>query len=346
MPRPNKGPKLRWVAPRQSYYVAWYDKGRERLRATGTSDRRQAEAALQAFIGASHRLADDGPREPNEIGVGDVLAIYGDGHAPTVKDPERIAHTITALTGYFGAMRLSAVTPSACRDYVAVRGVKPATARRELATLRAAINYAVKEQRLTRTVPVWLPQKPEGRDRWLTKNEAARLLNSARTGDAKQRLHLPLFILIALYTGARKEAILSLRWPQVDLERGRIDFKGGRAKTKKGRALLPMPERLLPFLRYAWQRRASDTGTVLHYDGRPVGSIKRSFATAVKNAGLADVTPHTLRHTCGTWLAQAGVDMFKIAGWLGQSHATTAELYSHHHPDFMDAAKRAADRRK
>jgi hypothetical protein len=37
-------------------------------------------------------------------------------------------------------------------------------------------------------------------------------------------LHLPLFILVGLYGGARKEAILSLRWLQVDLDAGRIDF--------------------------------------------------------------------------------------------------------------------------
>lgn len=46
------------------------------------------------------------------------------------------------------------------------------------------------------------------------------------------RLYLPLFILIALRTGARKEAILSLRLSQVDLEAGRIDFNpAGRRRT-------------------------------------------------------------------------------------------------------------------
>jgi integrase len=37
-------------------------------------------------------------------------------------------------------------------------------------------------------------------------------------------LYLPLFIVIGLYTGARKEAILSLRWSQIDLETSRINF--------------------------------------------------------------------------------------------------------------------------
>lgn len=182
------------------------------------------------------------------------------------------------------------------------------------------------------------------------------MLNAARTGRRDVRLYLPLFILIALYTGARKEAILSLTWPQIDMTRRRIDFAKGHRRTGKGRALLPIPDRLYPFLRYAWLRRSSDIGPVIHDKGKRIIDIGASwtggdnppqgaFGTACKKAGLPNVSPHTLRHTCATWLAQRGLDMWQIAGWLGQSLATTTELYSHHHPDFMDAAKKAADRR-
>lgn len=278
--------------------------------------------------------------------MAEILELYGEHHAPTVADPARIGYTIDALVKGWGIKSVAQITPANCRAYVEQRGVKPATARRELATLRAAMNFSVKNQWLTRAMPVELPPKPKGKDRWLTVTEAAKLLNAARTGDAKQRLHLPLFIMLALYTGARKEAVLSLRWPQVDLERGRIDFQGDRQRTKKGRALLPIPRRLMTFLRYAWVRRSSDTGTVLHYNGHPIRSVKRSFGRAVKEAGLKGVTAHTLRHTRGTWLAQAGVPLWQIAGWLGQADSTTAELYSHHHPDFMEEARDATDRRR
>ena len=47
---------------------------------------------------------------------------------------------------------------------------------------------------------------------------------------------MPLFILIAIYTGRRKEAILSLRWPQVNLEARTINFEvSGRRRTNKRR---------------------------------------------------------------------------------------------------------------
>jgi integrase len=51
-----------------------------------------------------------------------------------------------------------------------------------------------------------------------------------------------------------------------------------------------------------------------------------------------------LRHTAGTWLAQAGVDLHQIAGWLGHSNERTTELYAHHHPDYFSDAKRAMER--
>ena len=140
------------------------------------------------------------------------------------------------------------VTPQTCARYAEKRGRSKGTVRRELGVLRAAINYAHRSGRITRPVAVELPERPEPRDRWLTRKEAARLIRAARTPQA--RLYLPLFILIGLYTGRRKEAILSLRWPQVDLETGRIDFElAGRRRTNKKRGIVPIPPRLLPHLR-------------------------------------------------------------------------------------------------
>lgn len=106
---------------------------------------------------------------------------------------------------------------------------------------------------------VELPERPAPRDRWLTRKEAASLIRAARTPQA--RLYMPLFILLGLYTGRRKEAILSLRWPQVDLHAGLIDFEiAGRKRTFKKRGKIPIPKRLLPHLKRA-RRRGTSWGT-------------------------------------------------------------------------------------
>lgn len=210
------------------------------------------------------------------------------------------------------------MTKQSCRAYAKARGKAPATVRRELTTLRAALNFMVGEQRLESAPYVELPARPEGKDRWLTRSEAAALLNASRTGRADVRLYLPLFLVIALYTGARKDAVLSLKWSQVDMERGRINFRPEKTtQTNKIKAHIPIPRRLRTFLVLA-QRRAPASGFVIHDKGARIKDVgdatNGSFGGACKRTGLTDVTPHTLRHTCGTWLAQAGVDLHKIGG--------------------------------
>ena len=120
---------------------------------------------------------------------------------------------------------------------------------------------------------------------------------------------MPLFVLLGLYTGRRKEAILSLRWPQVNFEAKRSI---SRSQVENGRTSeedRPNP----PSASRRARRRGSELGYVLHVDGRRIGDIKKGFAAACERAGLENVTPHTLRHTAATWLMQAGTDVWEAA---------------------------------
>lgn len=270
---------------------------------------------------------------------------------------------------------MAEVTRETCRAYGKARGGRSAgTVRRELGVLRAAINHAHREGRMTRFVAVHLPDRPDARDRWLTRSEAARLVAGAlgfmfvqcsdlRTRKVRfiiwdrerayARLHLPLFILIGLYTGARKEAILALRWSQVDLDGGRLDFNApGARRTNKRRAKIPIPSKLMPHLRRARLRGVdpeevsegldrNEIGFVVNENGLRLGDIKRGFASACRRAGLEDVSPHVLRHTCATWLMQRRVPMWEAAGFLGMTRETLERVYGHHHPDYLKSAAEA-----
>ena len=238
-----------------------------------------------------------------------------------------------------------AEAPLGVAAYVEQRDRSTGTTRRELGVLQAAINHAYKHGRLTRSVAIELPPSPPPRKTWLTRGDAARLIRAARK-DRKARLYLPLFILIGLYTGRRKEAILSLRWPQVNLQTGVIDFEiEGRRLTKKRRGQVPIPSRLLAHLKRT-RLRGSDLGPVLHISGRPIANIKKGFGAACARAGLKDVTPHTLRHTCATWLMQNRVDMWEASGFLAMSMKTLAGTYGHHHHDWLRGAAEAIGRRR
>jgi integrase len=287
--------------------------------------------------------------------VTDILTDYATERGEKVMAGDRIAYAVEALAPYWEGNTVAHVTRETCEAYVKHRAVKPAqgkrkerhlspgTARRELGVLAAAINHAHREGRITRTVVVFLPERPEAKERWLTRQEAGALLRASRTRQA--RLYMPLFILIGLYTGRRKEAILSLRWPQVDLAAGLIHFdKPGRRQTKKRRGTVRIPARLLPHLRRA-RRRGTDLGHVIHADGERIGDIKKGFQGACSRAGLTDVTPHTLRHTAATWLMQAGVDKWVASGFLAMSMETLERVYGHHHPDYQGEAAEAIGRR-
>lgn len=276
MPRRNQGPRLRWLAKRNCFYIIWTERGRSRERSTGTADRVQAEIAFAEWMHRRGHRA--GPSDPTQILVTDILQAYLEQRGPKVAAPGRIAYAVLALTDFFEGNSVADVTPHTVGRYVETRGRSIGTVRRELGVLRAAVNYAHRSGRLTRPAAVDLPDRPPPRDRWLTRQEAARLIRRACTPQA--RLYLPLFILLGLYTGRRKEAILSLRWPQVDLNAQTIDFEiSGRRRTNKRRGVVRIPPRLLPHLKRA-RRRGSELGYVLHVNGKRIGDIKRGFAAA------------------------------------------------------------------
>jgi len=337
MPRRNQGPRLKWLAKRGGFYITWTEGGRSRERSCGTADREQAEAFFGEWLQARGRRG--GPVDPSGIFVTDILASYAVDREEKLAAPERLAYAIDPLTKFWEGLALSDVTPQTCARYATERGRAPGTVRRELGVLRASIHHAHRYGRITRLVPVELPAPPESRDRWLTRKEAAGIIRAARTPQA--RLYMPLFMLIALYMGRRSEAILSLRWPQVDLVAGRINFETpGRRRTNKRRGKgVPIPQRLLPHLRRA-RKRGTDLGFVLHINGERIGKVLKGFKAACARAGVDDASPHTLRHTAATWLMQAGTDPWVASGFLAMSMETLLRVYGHHHPDHQ---RQAAD---
>lgn len=351
MGRPNLGPRLVWKKQRKRYYIQWFENGRKRAYSTGTADVKLAKEIFADFL-AENVEFEDGVR-PERFPVDHALAYYAQHHAPRVAAPERIVHCIEALLPFWQDYKVGQITQATCNAYAEYRnstrekGIADSTIRKELGTLTAAMNFCVRERKLTRAVHVPLPDKSPPKDRFLTITEASRLLWEARKGGRNSRSYLPLFIVIGLYTGARVEAILSLTWDRVDLDARRIDFGiPGRKQTKKRRPKIPISRKLLPFLRRAYDNRSADNGPVVHDQGREITRIIRGFKAAASRAGLVGVTPHTLRHTCATWMAQRGVSMWQIAGYLGQDVETTSRHYAHHSLDFMQEAVESTERRK
>lgn len=351
MPRPAEGPKLR-PNPKRSgtFYIYWTDArtGRSRERSTGTRDIAEAHKIFAEWLGErDDSPAWDGPRRAAQTTIADVLALYAEERAPEIAAAETVRYSIQALLGWWGTRTCDHIRPETCRAYVRARiaaGAAASTAGRELTALRSALGYAAKNGKLVEDCRkhVELPTRPPSRDRWLTRDEAAALLRQSRH-ESHSRLHLPLFILLALATGARPSAIFELQWSQIDFIQNRIDFNPpGRKRTSKGRPIISIPRRLRWFLLRAHARATS--AYVLSWRGKKLTTVKSSFRKSCRRAGLGpEVVPYTLRHTCGTWMAQQGVPLWQIGGWLGHSQERTTELYSHHHPDHMAQARKVMD---
>jgi integrase len=84
----------------------------------------------------------------------------------------------------------------------------------------------------------------------------------------------------------------------------------------------------------------------VEFNGKPIGTgLEKAFSRAVKGAGLEGVTPHTLRHSCATWLMQRGVSLQEASDFLGMSIETLTRVYYHAHPDFHRNAAEAITRK-
>ncbi|MBB3608616.1 tyrosine-type recombinase/integrase [Rhizobium sp. BK602] len=309
-----------------------------------------------------------------EVTVGDVIIVYATDIAPTTARPKETISALDRVNDFCGELTLVELRGQTYRDYVDDRGNKGG-ARRDLEVFRAAINHYHAEETLDIVPKVTLPDKGEPRQSWLSRWEVAKLLLVALgwvpvTFDIETREpnkwirtgwrypHLVRIIMIGLYTGTRLSAILNLQWipnttgGHVNLERGVIYRKsqGERTMHNKRKTPVKIPPRLLRFLHY-WKKadttideqgREITLRYAVHYGGEKIVKPHKAFRSIRSLAGFGeDITPHVLRHTRATWLAQAGVEIEQAAASLGMTAEEFERTYAHAHPDFQKQAANA-----
>ncbi len=360
MPRKPAPPRLdrdRKNPESGNWYIYWTEAGRSREHSTGTRDREQAELYFAEW--KLRRTRPERAVEPHEFYVADAISNYLVKRLDDVVDPERLTNAAKPIIRFFDGYTVGDINDELIKEYCQKRrkgrgdqGLKDGTLRRELSLLSTAIQRAEKDCLITHKIEVWLPPKPEGRIRFLECDEAIKLIRVSRSFDTPRKNgvptetkteHVALFLRIGLLTGQRKEAILSLRWSDIDFDNSIIHWNPvGRQRTKKNRPSSRLPTRLRKHLLRRRNRFPEDEFVVTHR-GKPVQNIKRAFRTAVVAAGLKTegdqkVTPHTMRHTCATWLMQKGTDKWEACGFLGMTMATLEGNYGHHHPAYQKGA--------
>lgn len=266
-------------------------------------------------------------------------------------------HLVPAL----GNFTMAELSPADVDDYLRLPGLDPRTRSHHRATLRRALQDAVREGLIDRNAGALAhpPAVPHRERATLTAAQVARLLDGTRGS----RYHA-LYALGAV-CGLRIGEALGLRWSVVDLERGSLavresltrdldgQLKRKGTKTAKGRRTVDLPaiaadalreHRAIQDAERGAAPRPIDSLVFLTPAGYPIhGSNVLPFLYRdLARLGLPRVTFHELRHSAATILYALGVPIETIADMLGHSSTRiTADLYRHRSADLAkDAAER------
>ena len=201
------------------------------------------------------------------------------------------------------------------------------TAGKVVRTLSSILSYAVREELIVTNPASGIRLAPNRKvERYLTKAEQAKL--EAVLTDMEQESKYEkgcAIIRVLMLTGCRRNEIESLRWSEIDFERGFVSF----GKSKTGAKVIPFSKAALDIIEA--QPRLMSCDYVFPslkindwYKGLP-----KIWAEVRKRTGLHDVRIHDLRHNFASILASNGASLPMIGALLGHTQAETTARYAH-----------------
>ena len=224
----------------------------------------------------------------------------------------------------------SAVTPSMLHDWLkALRSeLKESSVQSYFRAVRSFFSWLMAEK-LIHEDPcktIKLPKFNSARTTFCTAKERDLLISKSTDDDMT-------FILLAGFdAGMRKDEIIEARPHWFDLTAGVIHIQetsSFKIKNMRNRTV-PMTARFLKFMKNLEPRSpfilAPNTiqgAAIYRYD------FRLPFDRHVTACELDWVTPHVMRHTFASLLVSAGVSIYKVAMWIGDTVATTEKHYAH-----------------
>jgi len=213
---------------------------------------------------------------------------------------------------------------------------------KQLSHLRGLLDYAWRSGRADRNVLDGFSLEdclPKAEPRSLTLEEAEKLVRSCSRETAQDR-RSRLVVLLLYGCGLRTSELRALDVSDVNVERQEIFVRHGKGDRPR---TIPVPASVwTELLAYLTERggkrgplfRTAAKGARIHTS--EIGLIVK---TGAEKAGVAgEVTPRTLRHTFGTHLMDAGVDLAVIASLMGHRSPNETGVYLHVLPGKKQAA--------
>lgn len=303
------------------YVVQTSENGKRIRRSLGTSDKQEALRRLE-HIKLTNAVIDRTKQKTiEELFEAYALSLHRRG-----KSEERWRRIWRYLAPFFATTYPQYVTDEKCVEYCNYRGVSNGTLALELGLLRSILTYAYRQKLIPDAIFIHLPTKPAPKADYVSKERFTQLLA------ATSQPHIRLFLILAITTGARSNALLDLSWNRVDLQGRRIDLRNGTA-TNKGRAIVPINDTAFKYLTEAFALRRTEY--VIEYNGQRLHGIAHNLLRLSKRTGIK-VSAHMLRHSAAVWMAEGGVPMSEIAQYLGHSNtAITERVYARYSPEYL-----------
>jgi integrase/recombinase XerD len=209
----------------------------------------------------------------------------------------------------------------------------PATAARKLSAARGAYAFML-DRGLVERNPAALvpgPRKTSKLPATLSETEVERLLDRPAASDPR-RLRDRALLELLYGCGLRASEACGLRTADVNADEGfvRVTGKGGKER------IVPLggaaADALGRYLRDGRPRLGPAADRVfVSVRGRPLGptDVRRALRRELAAAGLAQRSPHALRHTFATHLLEHGADLRSIQQLLGHASVGTTQVYTH-----------------
>ena len=328
----------------ETYWMSLVIEGKRLRQDTGVQNRKVAGeifAAWQVQVARDRWFGMPAPTPTHTVQelITEYLATVTPRKSPA---SQRRDHVV--LVGFgkrWGTMSLDQLRTKTVEGYLTerLRDVTLATVSKELGVLKSAYGRAMRWDWVT-TTPfrgLALNQEGEARMRWLTDDEAARLVGAAAPW-------LRDFILVGLDTGLRRSNLVGLQWNWLHDHGTTLVVPRQHVKAKKATVMIPLTTRAAAIIARQ-PRHAPDVFT--HAAGRPYSLEQVSMAVirTAKQAQLPGVSVHTLRHTFISRLVQAGRPLPEVAALAGHRAITMTMRYAHLAPSHLRAGIQVLEQR-
>jgi integrase len=272
-----------------------------RLHPGATRGQAQAlETKIRADIFAARRLGQQA--EPS---LAAAIQLWLEATVARKKDQRGPRQNAVLLAPFVTGKTASEATDAAREAIAAWRDLSPSTVNRRLAVLKAALHYCWRQGWIRDNLSGRIERlrEPAGRQVYLSRAEVNRL---AMAADEPLRTA----IRIAAYTGLRASELL-IAVPSADRKSVGVPIsKSGKPRT------VPAPS---PIRALVGRLPLAVTYSQLNW----------AWRAARAAAGLPHARFHDLRHTCASWLINAGVDLFTVGAILGHTAPATTARYAH-----------------